>query len=569
METTAFNSSPTFRGSYTANPELRIYPQRIGEDAIILKSSIAPSQFGEGYLGTAMDLTGIQTSQDMNGSSMSATFRTSVHFNPTEFDARVGVGDWFDLLFWIDQQSYHVMRGRIISITRSKFADGSGASGFVVSINGRGFESCLSETEIFADIFLDKSIAPIIWGLIATSLDSGNIILDHAETVTAALYGYLHSQSQEGRSLWTLPETMPRLADTLASELLLPHMIEGGYGEALLSRTPKRVSYLALNLRNPTPFGQSVWTAVSSWADPEVCDLFPTLVQTNGLPLGEGPSSLNDTRMAIVYRDKPFIGSERHFGWLDAETDSEAPRVTTFRIDTRDIRSMQSGRSINNLVNMVYVTPQVPNGFQMLFRYLTRPAINVASMAAYGARKKEVLTPYLVIDADNPTNPDVDILVSDAYRARIVELNVLNHILESGSIDLAKPRFDLRVGQRLVLSGEFDADAHIDSVSHNWQVGSTHTNVGLSRIWYGTAGEQKSFVKETLREFTVVRPSPTETTSSDPTIQAILDRISGASDQPIEDEIGPAWPAVPPPAHPPAVTSTPERQLEILDRMNP
>lgn len=529
--------SKQYRGSISTWPELRIYPQD-GLDPYVLGRPHTPAGYGEGFLGNGLDIVSLSVLQTMEGSSMSASFRSSAHFDMTEFDSTVGVGDWFDVVWHDGAKTYHVMRGRLMSIHRSIGAKG-GATSFDLSVEGMGFESCYKDTEIFSDLFADKTLAPIIWGQIATDMDLGTVLLDHAQAVTAALYGYAKSQQQAGRALWNLPVSMPSETNLLDA-ILLPHMAPS-YGNSLLSRKPQRLNYLALNLRTPTPMGRSVWEAVKAWADPEVCDLFPTLVNVDGLPLGEEESSPETTRMAFVYRDKPFPNLFKSSGWFDS---GDVRRVATLNVESRDVHAVSTTRSLHGLVNAVYVTPSIPNKYQSLLRYLTRPSWSTKSMAQFGVQKKEVLTPFIFPDAEDLVG--ANLLIADAYRRRIVELNALNHILESGNVHLARPRFDARPGQRLRVGGLFDMDAHIDGVSMSWSSvgGAPQSSVTLSvsRVWYGTTEEQVAALKSTLDEFEDLGLTDEPIDPTDPWAVAVQEALAGKVDIEATDFIGPPPP---------------------------
>lgn len=505
-----------FQGSETSSAELILYPRLEDDDSSALSLlgarletggvSASGAEAGRLVLDRSsrgdITISNLWTAHEVGASAarFGATLKAE---DARKLGAVLDIlsdDDWVDIVMSRHEDDYHVLRGRIDAVSLAREASG-GATRAVLQIAGSSFGSVLDLTPLYYDIWADGLTSYGVFGRILFSLDD-QLPLRADAAVRKLLYGFLADFSQLGRSVWELPASMPERFTALATadfpgtppRRLLRHL---GFYPDMDRRAfvddPPRLHLGTLAWGDPK--GAPLWETLKHWADLALCELYTDLVHPSGRYLTSNDRLRpGETAMAVIFRDKPFPTTTRQ-----GETISRGPwfdtgdhgRITTFDVSIHSIAGMRVGRNGQLRKNAFYVAPLLTQGLADYAKVLQRPLWDTKDIEIHGLRRFEPETMYLQkFGAPSTQNIESTVFgVAKTYRARIRDFHCLDHLLLSGTMELAHGRPDIRVGQKLRVltrSASTTETYYIEGVEHRWDlVSGLRTSLAVSRGWIG------------------------------------------------------------------------------------
>lgn len=395
--------------------------------------------------------------------------------------------EWVDLELLQFGHPNHVMRGmvdRINPVTRT-----GGAESVTWMISCSEFARAYVGTEIFFNEFggeIAGEIAARAW------LNSVGLHGSVDEVVATYLSGFLRELNGLGRNLWDLPAAMPGITGTTLVETVLAPWKDDFSND------------IARNATNPNwliPPQSNLWALAQEWSDPEFTELYPELLVPSGVNIAgraaarydypSGDTRPDQTRMAIVLRDKPFPtftldGGIRSALWYDLEEHT---------IPREQVRDPNVGRGGAERFNTFIVSPQLTQELTGNPLDFSVPLWDPVDIKRHGVRRLEMRTRYVA------NEPDLNLTVSRRGRQRLRDWHVLNAYFRAGTINTKPGRPEIRIGTRLRIPGaagpESDTRYYVEGFDHDWDLedGVTSSFI-VSRGWKGT---EESMIAKMVR----------------------------------------------------------------------
>jgi hypothetical protein len=409
-------------------------------------------------------VTRVSTQKAMGSSagSFSVSLKPSDHMGstlPDLMDTLVD-DDWLDITFFRHGRPFHTMRGLIEDIVLIEGAAGRGPTTREYTLTGRDFGCIFEKTKVWFNRVVNE-----IAEFVAIKIFEGrNAIGNPGELVEKVLYGFMGALEDVGRANWILPKSMPGAQETFAQTVLFAN---------LFNNVPARQG-VSLQLMQPN--GEGIWQLAQEYSDPMFTELFCDLItDVDGLSAGmQSGSAPDETSMAIIYRDKPFInltdgGSSPWFG------------LPLVEIPRTHVGKKRVSRSTKDRYNAFYVAPQVyqESGFT---KDLMGPLWDETSIRTHGLRSFNIETRYTA-DESNLFN------LIEAQRLLVVDWHCLAPYFLSGTLPLQRLYPEVRVGTRVRVVGSDEAkqeDYYVEGVSHNWgQRTGGKTSLSVTRGWRG------------------------------------------------------------------------------------
>lgn len=324
-----------FMGSETSGIELFIYPNV--EDPALLDSTRTGSSRPNEAIRLVAQSEGskeIHARRDPSAKLVAFSFRkmlsgaggftATIKARDPGFVNQIQALDWVDVVAFRHERRYHVMRGFVTVIREGDRITGSGATSTEFTIEGEDHTRVFQRTPIWFDRVTDQDYAGAAFLRI---LDKNKSFFgDPAATVRSLLSGFLREENNRGRPLWRLPSSLPLGTTASGGETV--------QGAESPSRIAALNSYFAdhtlwidrdfvnyptrnaiINSSLYDPQNTNVWSLANSYADPLLCDLYCDLVRADGSYLGDlDEVDVGDTKMAVIFRDKPFLTKTRKRG---------------------------------------------------------------------------------------------------------------------------------------------------------------------------------------------------------------------------------------------------------------
>jgi len=459
-------SKPGFQRSDTTSVEVTIYPQ--GRDPILFTDNkaltftkVRPAIRQRGLV------TGVNYSSNLGEGSGS----WSVTLKPGALDVFDSIvdDDWCDIVFKKFNRQWHLVRGLVKDIRRSRIVSGATSRSFVIS--GRGWSHIFEMTPIWFDRFTTENLAGSAAYRVLPTANIGGTV---AQVVRAFLDGFLQELNNLGRFNWKMPD-MPGIIP--GSGFLENVSIDTSH----FKNDPARIAVTPSFMQ---PSGNA-WELAQQWSDPFFCELFPSLkYQTSPFDSehspavdGVGPeASPLQTEMAVILRDRPFPTTAD-----DGEAWSKLP---LFVVPRQSIAGDEVGRGGNERYNAYFLGPQMTQ--EMIGTHvveLCRPIWYVNDIKRHGLRRFDISTNYLAEEGKS-------LFLADTLRERLMNWYCLNPYFYNGQLTLTHGRPDIHEGSRVRIPGnipEEDEIYYVEGVSHEWAFGrGIRTALTVTRGWRGT-----------------------------------------------------------------------------------
>lgn len=487
-----------FQGSETTGVEVRFYPQG-GDPVAIEQESFQPT--GRLRHDLAPSIITVNTNDQLGApsGSWSVTLKEGKrHHVRGLFDELVD-DDWIDISFFRFGKRWHVVRGLIDDVRRSR-AVGRGTSR-TWTISGRTFGSIWEKTPIWFNVYTDENVSGSVSQQVFSSVE--NVLGAPNEAVEGFLAGFLRELGGRGRATWVMPKNMPGVSDTFYDSFDSNYF---GY--------PNEPKLTAINSNWLCPQG-TLWSLAKEWSDPMFNELLLGLYNKDDqrpdfyLQPGE-ELTVNQSRMFVILRERPFptITKGMQSPWF---------ALPTWVIPRQMIAADSVGKSGMERYNAFFVAPQlIQEVLPEAGIDLVAPLWDPDDIAKHGLRRFDVTTKF--------TSPSADLAgLSSAQRLKVRDWYCLNPHFLNGSFNLAIGIPGIRVGVRLRVKGSQssneDETYYVETVSHNWAFGSgVKTALGVTRGWVGTDNSLMSALsKVTFNYREAVRAKPKELS---PEIQA-------------------------------------------------
>lgn len=486
-----------FQGSRNSGVEAVIYPQR--GDPVILTGSPERDQpvplDGRYPSDPHPALIGASTDKMMGASSgsWSLTMKPSRVTNRL-FD-QVLDDDWVDITFRQHGRRWHVMRGLVDDMRRTRAVTGDGATTEAYTLIGRDFGKIFEVTPVWFSVYTDDAIT----GGVSLKVFGGapNIFGNPSQTVKGFLLGFLQELAGVGRATWVFPPGMPNVRDTFAQTVV--------FIDKAFSNDPERI---AISPNYMMPQG-TLWQLAQEWSDPDFCELFVDTVPAQSKAADdrnvvfEGGSAPDETEMRIIFRDRPFPTIELG----DASPWFNLPLYT---IPRQALITDDLGRAGMERFNAFFMAPQIAQeALNAGAIDLYAPLWDTGDIGRHGLRRFDVMSRYAAQDADHLT-------LSRAQRFRMRDWHCLNPYLLNGTLELGIGMPWVHIGGRAQIPGQRDVDQnetfYVEGVSHRWAFGvGTKTSLQVTRGWVGTDASYMDALNATAFNYQeAIRAQPTE-----------------------------------------------------------
>ena len=411
------------------------------------------------------DIQQFQTTKPLagNGGSFSVTCKGKVYGDP-----ELGGKPWSDVLIdgdWVDVgvvkngTEYHIMLGRIDAVSVSVQAGGGGEADVTVTISGRDLTAPAIDTPLYFNPYDPRHN-------------------NAAGSEMIRLFG----DSFSGRPHEAVPKILTRAMSDNAVNFGHPPKVPPGVfqtqavkwseGIDITSRVGQCRGFLfAPNLLNGGQV-QSLWALANQYANPALNEMW----------LDTDPAPVNPERGRngyLNFRERPFVNP------ADGD-DSPWFRLVSHEVPLSSVQAINLTHGRNRINHITYVGV-FSSMFQQDAAAVAPPAFNEDSVARWGLRMMEPTSMYL----SEESRGGFDNWTSENRKTRdlIVAWNALNPRYWDGVIALAEMRPEIRVGQKLILTGGppagypgFPRDNgdpneamtfYVEAIQHTWSAGES------------------------------------------------------------------------------------------------
>lgn len=464
------------------------------------------------------ELVRVRTSKSIGGGA--GRFEIVLKLSPDfTYERFIADDDWVDIILYVNDRSYHVMRGLVDRVLRPRSTNATGATTVEYTVVGRDFTKIWEDTEIWFNRFSGEDVM----GTASMELSLANSTYFNAgvgqnpkpagvpRTVEVFLYGFLQRLSSFGRANWELPAQLPVNADQNAFIDTVTFNTEG------FSNEPSRLAFRPWF--HPAGFqGERLWELATAWSDPQFCELFTDLWPTGEQQPGPGQESgeyLNENDMTVVLRDRPYPTETP--GAEGPQTFESGPwwKLPLHELAPQEVRMDNMGRGGQERRNCFLFSPTSTPELAGNLVQLAAPLWSPTSIRRHGQRIMEVTSKYVADVADVVT-------MAESQRERIRDWFCLSHLFLSGNAELPNGRPDIKVGSRVRRLGEAgeqdDETFYCEGVSHHWQLlQGVHTSLVLTRGFRGADIDLVSALRSEKGNYKVaVAGTPEQEEGTDP-----------------------------------------------------
>lgn len=463
-----------FQGSETSRIEATIYTHR--GTTFVYDTRVVG---GRGFSGI------VEMQYDHAFGSASAAFSLVIK-SSEDLIYELEDDDWVDVVARRHDQTFHLARAVISGISRSTRVIND-ATVRVFVLQCRSFGVIFERTPLWFDRVTRNN-----WGPAAAS----RIWNEHhdfangtpAVLTSTLLAGFLQPANNQGAGYWRLPDGLPNARGSFIENI---QFNTSGY-----SNVPSRGG--AQTPLSMTYDSSSVWALANEWADLPLCEFYTDLVPAYDMFNGAAASDPTTTRMAVIFRDRPFPNTVRDTQLSAAPYFSKIPLYT---VPIQQVSELGVSRSGASRVNTFFFAPMLLQRLARGYIDMQVPLSNTADVALHGMRRMDAVSRYL---ADGST--DVYVTMARGYRQILRDIHCLNHRYLSGRITLTLGRPDIRIGGRLRIQRDADEDAetyYVEGVSHRWSFETgLRTSCTVTRGWRGTDASLVEALNDTIAQYT-------------------------------------------------------------------
>lgn len=476
---------PGFQGSETSWIDATFY--RHGDDPIVLTKAerlITSGRRPQDKIPSLVSATSTKAMGSPSG-SFQLVMKPSI-VTESLFDQLVD-DDWVDIIVYRHNQPWHVMRGMVDEIRRTKTVGGAGATSEMFLVSGRDFAKVWETTPVWFSPYANDIVTQAVANKVFQARPG--VLGNPGEVVWSFLRSFLEEIADAEGPNWEPPNGVP---GTYRGDSFLDSIVFR-VGSPYFQNLPKRKAF------NPGfmhPQG-TLWSLAQQFSDPMFTELYVDMLPDADpfSPKIESGDSLlpKDMTMTVVLRDKPFPV-------VDPELTSSLSYQHSWKnlpvlvIPRQQIVSSDLGRSGLERFNAFFVAPVI---HQELMRadalYIMAPLMEKKprqDLKRHGLRR---------LDAKLNQSPDPSVLdwvgMAEYQRRLLKDWYILNPYMLNGSIDLGIGRPDIRIGCRVRVPASQDRSQrhfikeenyYVEQVTHTWMFGtSVKTTLGVTRGWRG------------------------------------------------------------------------------------
>lgn len=482
MPANHIETRPGFQGSETSWVEATFY--RHGDDPLVVTKAERMPTTGRRAQDEVPCLIGATTNKAMGtpSGSFQLTMKPSVTVESL-FDQLVD-DDWVDIVVYRHDQPWHVMRGMVDEIRRSKSVDGSGATSEIFTVTGRDFGKVWETTPVWFSPYANDIVTQAVANKVFQARPE--ILGNPGEVVWAFMRSFLEAVADADGPNWEPPKGVP---GTESGDTFLDGIMFQVRPPFFQNLPPRK----AFNPNFMQPQG-TLWSLAQQFSDPTFTEFYVDMLP-DGFPFSPKISAGDalapkDMVMTVVLRDKPFPVVDPQLtstlGWEYTWKDIPVLVVPRQQIVTSDL-----GRSGLERFNAYFVATVLHQELMNANAVnIIAPLIDKKGMQRHGFRR---------MDVSSNMAPDETALefsgMAESQRRLMRDWYCLNPYMLNGSINLGIGRPDIRIGCRVRVPASQDRTQkilieeesyYVEQVSHAWTFGqSVKTSLGVTRGWRG------------------------------------------------------------------------------------
>lgn len=481
MPDTHTEGRPGFQGSETSWVEATFY--RHGNDPVVVTGNTKIPLIGRKPQDPWPSLFSATVTKAMGAPSGNFVLQMKPSKVSQALFEELVDDDWVDIVIYRHDQPWHVMRGLIDEIRRSKTVAGSGATTEVYTISGRDFGKVWELTPVWFDPYANDYVTQAISNSVLKAMPE--FLGNPADVVETFFKRFMEEVATRVGPNWEPPPGVPNVE---AGSFLNSVVFETRQD---FRNIPARSAF---NPGQISPNG-TLWALAQQYSDPAFTEMWVDLLPEGdpmsskiaaGTPLAPG-----DVRMTVVLRDKPFpvVDNFLHaadVGWEDRWANIPVSMVPRQQIFTSDL-----GRSGLERFNAFFVATllhqELMNGSAP---YMLAPLLDKKEIKRHGIRR---------MDVQSQQRPDGRNALeytryAEIQRRLLRDWYCLNPYFLNGTLNLAVGRPDIKIGCRVRVPATVDEGSeenyYVEQWNHNWTFGtSVKTNLGVTRGWRGDDDE--------------------------------------------------------------------------------
>ena len=463
---------PGFQGSGHSSMAVIVYPHK-DDPLIVPPDGDAYRMDGRKASDRNPSLLSVQTSKIMGSNAGTFSFTVKPSRENLNLFSQLVDDSWVDIVMYKHDQPYHIMRGMIDEIRRTKAVAGSGATTRAFTITGRDFSKVWEITPIWFSPYATNDLTTdAVTRKVFKAIPE--IKGSPAESTEAYLKLFLEEIANAKGPNWEMPRGMPNITtDSFIDSIT--------FQKDYFQNEPPRKAF------NPNFFSPqgTLWQMAMQFVDPMFVELYSDLLPA-GDPFSERLSAgdslpIGDLDMTVVIRDKPFPVISNDVG-LFVDTWDRVPVIT---IPIQQIKNDDLGRGGLERYNAFFTaTRLLQDNMGPHAPYMLQPLINTAEIRRHGIRRLDIQSNHLPDNFDSVT-------MAFAQRRILRDWYALNPYLLSGTLALGVGRPDAKIGCKARVPGvtsEYEDETYyIEGVSHSWNFGATaKTALQVTRGWVGS-----------------------------------------------------------------------------------
>jgi len=473
---------PGFQGSETSWIEATFY--RHGDDPIVVTPTERLTTTGRRAEDEVPCLIGGATNKAMGSPSGSFQLQLKPSRKVDALFEQLVDDDWVDVVVYRHDQPWHVMRGLVDEIRRSKVVGGTGATTEAYTIAGRDFGKVWEITPVWFSPYANDIVTQAVANQVFQARPE--VLGNPGEVVLAFLRSFLEKVAGTGGPNWEPPDGVP---GTDKGSSFLDNVTFDVYPPTFQNLPARK----AFNPNFMQPQG-TLWSLAQQFSDPMFTEFYVDMLP-GGIhisPRIEAGDSLppRDMVMTVVLRDKPFpVVDPEVLDGLGYEPKWKDIPVLT--IPRQQIVSSDLGRSGIERFNAFFVATvlhQELMGAEAL--NIIAPLYDPVDIRRHGMRRMDMSSNQV------PDETSLEFARMAGYQRRILrDWYCLNPYMLNGSINLGIGRPDVRIGCRVRVPAtqdekkaviENEESYYVEQVSHSWNFGtSVKTSLGVTRGWRG------------------------------------------------------------------------------------
>ena len=485
--------------SYTTKAIIIIYLH--GDDPVVLNiANDSINMDGRKKTDTNPCVIGVSTRKHIGEASGKFNIRLKASKIATELFLSLTDDDWLDIIYQINDKYYHLMRGSIDGISRSKTVGASGATVSSYTIVGRDHGKIWESTPVWFSPYGNDLLTEITASRVFNGIPE--VFGSPSEAVVGFLKGFLENIEGSTGINWQPPKRMPGV---IGANILSNIEFSTKYFQNIPMRTIFNPNSLLME--------GTLWDLAKKYSDSVFTELYTDYLPVNdpfNLDIGN-PLDLGKGKMVVVFRDKPFpnLVESMPIGYKNL-WDS----LPIFNLDTKEIIAHEVSRTGYERYNGFFITPRLLqeeiNSYSLT---LMAPLMDKDSIKRHSFRR---------FDAQIETHPDTNNPLSmgglnidkmcEYQRNLLRDWYCLNPYYLSGVIDLGHGRPDIKIGCRLKIPGivynltqvRYEENYYIEGIMHEWAYGKgLRTHLEVTRGWMGSMSYYYTVLNRISKKYSV------------------------------------------------------------------